>query len=78
MNGKINKVGVLVIERNGVPVPQICPYSHSNAVACGHWCPLFGEPEKPERSDTIINVWLQICEQVLQFKNFNDERGKND
>lgn len=78
LKGKIDKDGILSIERAGVMRQQMCPYSYSNqlpvfsATQCGDACPLFDEPY-PERGTT--SVMLCIChEKRLFFKEFTDER----
>ena len=49
MKGKLNENGLLLVERKGEYVTQLCPYTSfrhdggSSAMGCGHWCPLFGE-----------------------------------
>ena len=75
MNGKLNENGLLLVERKGEYVTQLCPYTsfrHDggwSAMGCGHWCPLFGEPFKSFGKTTI-----ELCRVTLQFDQFADER----
>lgn len=82
MNGKLNENGLLLVERKGEYVTQLCPYTSfrhdggSSAMGCGHWCPLFGEPE----SETSVSLGttgrtlLPLCHKTLVFDEFTDER----
>ncbi len=74
MKVKINKEGILEIERNGEFKSQFCPFimtSIGDMVNCGDWCPLFGEPELLGHTIT-----LEICRTkfVLNDNDFKDER----
>lgn len=77
MKIRIDKDGFLAIERGGKMKPQNCPYDNppidSIPAKCGHWCPLFGEPEF-----TSENVMmLGICNDkylICDVKDFEDER----
>ncbi len=44
MSGRIDREGMLFLNRNGVLVQQVCPHS-SPSVGCGDWCPRFQEPK---------------------------------
>jgi hypothetical protein len=78
MNGKLNENGLLLVERKGEYVTQLCPYTSfrhdggSSAMGCGHWCPLFGEPRKAQIGTSIM---VELCnERTLFFDDFTDER----
>jgi len=87
MRGKIDKGGNLLIERGGFLRTASCPFAvwtisqnapiqHSNEfMPCGHWCPLFGEPEMLDGKPS-----LSLCRKVLKFDFFEvtrwDERGQ--
>jgi len=68
MKGKIDKDGFLWIERKGEWTKQFCPFV--SKVWCGHWCPLFGEPEFIDGHPR-----LSLCRKVLEFVSLVDERG---
>jgi hypothetical protein len=80
MKGQINTSGQLSIERSGKMLKQECPYYTDRY--CGHWCPLFGEPDRfPACNDKITGslyperITLDICEnRTLVFIEFVDER----
>jgi len=69
MKGKIDKDGFLWIERKGEWTKQFCPFV--SKVWCGHWCPLFGEPEFIDGHPR-----LSLCRKVLEFVSLVDERGQ--
>jgi len=69
MKGKIDKDGFLWIERKGEWTKQFCPFV--SKVWCGHWCPLFGEPEFIDGHPR-----LSLCRKVLKFVSLVDERGQ--
>lgn len=73
MKGKVDEGGFLHIERAGKYVLQYCPFSSGGEVAvkCGHWCPLFGEPEFIDGHPR-----LSLCRKVLEFVSLVDERGQ--
>ena len=50
MKLKITKEGNLWIERSGDLKLTLCPFA-CESTYCGHWCPLFGEPE--EEMETV-------------------------
>lgn len=78
MQAKIDKNGMLNINRAGTMKIQDCPMTtavHNDGVKlkwepCGDWCPLFGEPVEDCDGDTI----LILCKGVNCFKEFKDER----
>jgi len=78
MEGKIDKNGYLWIKRNRRFKLQNCPYSNAAIVAaCGDWCPLFVEPYVANNHKG--GSWdLPLCESLLFFNTFTDERGQND
>ena len=90
MKGKIDSDGFLNIIRNTnigeAYIMQFCPHVQGNApTGCGHWCPLFGEPEKFKfikriGDDPFDGVELKLCHTSLRFDEFTDERegGNND
>ena len=87
MNGKIDGKGFLHIERAGKMQLQACPrgYMHSHGdIPCGDWCSLFGEPELQMRAPLNIGpihtgkTEVRLCDSVLFFIGFKDERGKAD
>ena len=59
-----------------------CPHLEDNY--CGDWCPLFDGPYKKlgfSKEKKFDLYCLRICENreiVLEFKDFIDEREKND
>ncbi|MCP4756363.1 MAG: hypothetical protein GY866_36330 [Proteobacteria bacterium] len=78
MRGRINKDGIIHIQRGGEMRLQYCPFfSVSSAgiepTVCGDWCPLFGDPVEtnPEEPYTI----LDICRKQLVFEELIDERS---
>ncbi len=80
MKGKIDKEGLLLIERVGIYEKQGCPYKRS---WCGDMCPLFGEPFTMiicgcgPSVDEIVEKqrWrLELCKKTLAFDEFEDER----
>ena len=53
---------------------QHCPFLHGWK-PCGIWCPLFEEPRTYRMEGKIF--WnLALCEKVLVFEDFIDERGE--
>lgn len=74
MNGKINKRGLLEIERAGTMKQQACPYVPVPC-ECGDWCPLFSEPDTystGQAGDELTEI--DICSSILSFDQFSDER----
>ncbi len=81
MKAKINKNGVLEIERAGKYKKQSCRiggfynitvgYDEEAATTarCNDTCPLFGEPE-----DNYGGARLTLCHRELFFGEFTDER----
>jgi hypothetical protein len=83
MKFKINKDGILEIERAGKFKPQYCRVSgfyrthdKTGLQPCGDNCPLFGEPEIIEilnKTKKIVNMRLcQNVELVCDFEDFKD------
>ena len=69
IRGKIDRKGVLFIERAGVLVEQICPLGEMKN--CGHHCPLFGEPFRKSHG----KIGMSLCGKILIiFDGFIDER----
>lgn len=70
MKGKIDKSGILYIERKGKYKKQFCPYQQTDLngddTACGGWCPMFGEPKKYD-SYRKSGTKLHICSSILLF-----------
>ena len=93
MEGRINKEGILEIKRGNKFKMQACPYTVNQLSEgmsikmktnrCGHWCPLFGEPEdnvimkhksvmdREIKKDGFI---LELCHKELKFEKFEDLR----
>jgi len=80
MKGMLNKTGYLYIERGPKEEMkrQYCPYAHhqlgeiKGQMACGDWCPLFGEPNKQNNGKTKIS----FCDMSFRlFDEFEDQRG---
>ena len=75
MKIKINREGLLWIERKGVMKEQICPYCSSAMVRakCGDWCPLFEEPFLDKGNKCMV---LTICQNhfITPPADFVDER----
>ena len=79
MKGYINNNGFLIIYRKNKDRGLYCPYTYDYDIWCGDWCPLFGEPEKEERSGSpygqkIEITKLSLCKKILEFTEFKDER----
>jgi len=85
MKGKIDKDGVLFIERAGKMRAVTCPIHNPNfsdsEVVCGDRCAMFGEPEKVDTSQVIAGTLiissgsrLSLCHKELVFEEFTDER----
>jgi hypothetical protein len=82
MKGKLNENGLLLVERKGEYVTQLCPYTSfrhdggSSAMGCGHWCPLFGESisETSVSLGTTGRTLLRVCHKTLVFDELTDER----
>lgn len=83
IKGRINKSGLLYIERTGKTKLQECPLSKDSA--CGDWCPLFKDPAvsrwtgsiDPDEKDRESNPkdWdVKICRTTLYFDELTDER----
>lgn len=74
MNGSINSVGQLFIERGGVQIGQACRFD-KNGMGCSHSCPHFGEPYKQEKHNKPDTIIIELCHnKYLEFENFTDER----
>jgi hypothetical protein len=82
MKGKIDKEGVLLIERAGKIKGQYCCSTSTREVACCDMCPQFGEPEGEGYWVDDSNVRhdqasINICHgRSLCFSDFIDERIK--
>jgi len=76
MNGKIDIVGRLMIDRPGAEdLMTECVENKGNGLPCSHSCPHFGEPytRKVTRGGSV--TMLNICQgNILEFENFKDER----
>lgn len=73
MKGKIDKDGLLEIERGGKIKSAKCPFDFS--ARCGDWCAKFGEP----LSHVTGRKMIEICHgQTLYFDEFEDERVNTD
>ena len=76
MKIKINKSGVLELERKGKMKVQHCPFSEYDL--CGDWCPLFQVIERRRlcsKSDNSIEIW--VCQGRIYNttrEDFTDER----
>jgi len=73
MKGKIVSRGALFIQRGDEERETCCPYSGEQQLTCGDRCPLFGEPQV-QNGITV----LELCNAVLYFKEFEDERPKSE
>lgn len=74
--GKIDRNGVLYIQRADMLVEQMCPYGQvGNLHNCSHQCPMFGEPFR--RQD---GRWMMtLCGKFgIVFDRFLDERTLED
>ena len=79
MEIKIDKDGLLHIQRIGKDEMQKCPYHCDNEgykSACGDWCPLFGEIIY--QGLDIPMDRLQICNGRYLTGTIIDERGGHD
>ncbi len=78
MKGKINKGGLLSIERVGKLKDQICIFDSdplTGSAHCGDWCPLFGEPTVVPSGFFPEKIFLLICDgSALEFTELRDER----
>lgn len=78
MKIKIDKNGLLSIERRGKFKSQYCPYSspdsHGELINCGDHCPQFSEPDPRIEGETT----LYICDnKAIFFDEFIDERRQS-
>jgi len=79
VKGKIDKAGILFIERGKRMAVQNCPFKECR---CGDWCPLFSEPRQVAldtlyQSDKKVEAILIICHgRTLVFDHFTDERER--
>jgi len=72
MKIRINKLGILEIERAGKMKEQLCP-RQPGIDPCGDWCALFGEPE-----DMGEEIGLELCDDNAWYpakEDFEDLRG---
>ena len=69
MKAIITTNGMLDVERGKRYKEQICPYNEHMEARCGDWYPLFGEPH--QMGDL---THLELCQAVLTFEEFLDER----
>jgi len=79
MEGKIDKNGKLKIKRGKEYKDQKCPYDirSEQVYICGDHCPQFGEPKNMIGSMGKFTA-LSICQnRILEFEQFEDERGEN-
>jgi hypothetical protein len=86
MKGKIDENGWLWIERAGKLKKQLCPFSNGGdweascgdwcpwEASCGDWCPMFGDPYRYTLEKGIPATAIDICQAVLVFEEFEDER----
>jgi len=74
MRIQINENGRLLLERAGWLKTQYCP-KQAEAISCGDWCPLFGEPELKGNIICISLCEKEIC---CKEKDFEDLRGRID
>jgi hypothetical protein len=77
MKGKIDKNGLLQIERAGKLKGQFCPWTdtENNPSSCGDWCPLFHEGNlisKPGKE----TIFIDLCRRQIVFTEFADERPR--
>jgi hypothetical protein len=81
MEGKINERGRLIIMRKREDVLEemdaVCPFDQDGPM-CGQWCALFGEPKDVDVGNLseIFFTELSLCNKVLVFSKFEDERCK--
>ena len=89
MKGKIDSDGGLWIERAGQLREQLCPRQqdhHSEyesdpaSIACGDWCPLFGEPVVDSISENMIRITLSCSCKIVTFRfdDLTDDRKEID
>ena len=82
MKIRIDKDGLLQLERAGKMASQSCPHQQGtikHAIACGDWCPLFTEPQKYRDDafdDKPMTVSLVLCKNIWEvaIEDFTDER----
>lgn len=78
MEGKINKNGMLVINRAGKEKIQCCQFQVNPEAAeyCGDHCPHFNELEDDGISTPLHSVfYIGICHgKRIEFRQFEDER----
>lgn len=73
MKIKIDKYGRLWIERAGRMKETICPYSIEE-VACGDWCPQFGQIDVYCVGDGLWQYNIGTCGKTLVANEIIDER----
>ena len=60
MNAKIDRNGILKVERAGEMQTQCCPYTPGNYTSyCGDWCPKF--EEVPENAKLHLSYRVKVC-----------------
>ena len=89
MKAKIDKNGVLYIERAGIFKEQYCriagivvdKYNNKETYNCKDTCPLFGEPEYIDTNTDLegkpnYKVKISLCQKdlIIESKSFTDER----
>jgi hypothetical protein len=90
MKIKIDKDGLLWLERAGVMKAQVCPHGlvtneawngsqfvADNGFRCGDWCPLFTTGHLVEKMGVPQPIEVTLCrtDYVVAPSDFTDERG---
>lgn len=74
--GKIDRSGVLYIQRADMLVEQMCPYGQAaNLHNCSHQCPMFGEPFRRQDGRWMMTLCGKFA---VVFDKFLDERTLED
>lgn len=74
MKGKIDKKGLLYLQRGSEEKAQMCPWTTELEMPCGDWCPLFGEPVVAEGTVVIRLHCAKTAYFCWDFKEFEDQR----
>ena len=81
MKAKINELGDLLIQRNGINreggyTPQIC-HMNNSCKNCSILCPLFGEPKQVNvmnGTQPITQIRLDLCHKTLVLESIDIEK----
>ena len=74
MNIKVDKNGLLLLQRGSEMKEQLCPFSSDTNQCCGDWCPLFYTVEKGVKLFCGHGVAVVAISNIGET--FTDERSK--